>query len=150
MIFKWQELNRNRFDKLGWPSPYEISGGFLMQLARTARWFLLALLLSVVPATSFAGVFISVGIAPPVLPVYEPVSYTHLTGLCSIRITLLTTAGRKGFITIRRPANGALRMRGTHRRRSIKRSTRLPPGRTKPPMPKQTVASRERWQRQGL
>jgi len=42
-----------------------------MQLARTARWFLLALLLSVVPATSFAGVFISVGIAPPVLPVYE-------------------------------------------------------------------------------
>ena len=42
-----------------------------MQLARSARWFLLALLLSVVPATSFAGVFISVGIAPPVLPVYE-------------------------------------------------------------------------------
>jgi hypothetical protein len=45
-----------------------------MRLARTARWFLLALLLSVVPAASFAGVFISVGIAPPPLPVYvQPV-----------------------------------------------------------------------------
>ena len=45
-----------------------------MRLARTARWFLLALLLSVVPATSFTGVFISVGFAPPVLPVYvQPV-----------------------------------------------------------------------------
>jgi hypothetical protein len=42
-----------------------------MQLFRSARWFLLALLLSVVPASSFAGVFISVGIAPPALPVYE-------------------------------------------------------------------------------
>ncbi len=42
-----------------------------MQLFRSARWFLLALLLSIVPASSFAGVFISVGIAPPVLPVYE-------------------------------------------------------------------------------
>jgi hypothetical protein len=31
----------------------------------------LALLLSLVPASSFAGVLISVGIAPPVLPVYE-------------------------------------------------------------------------------
>jgi hypothetical protein len=53
------------------PSLRNFQEVFLMQLARTARWFLLALLLSVVPATSFAGVFISVGIAPPVLPVYE-------------------------------------------------------------------------------
>ena len=42
-----------------------------MKVLRTARWLLLALLLSVVPASSFAGVFISVGFAPPVLPVYE-------------------------------------------------------------------------------
>ena len=42
-----------------------------MQLLRKSRWFLLALLLSLVPASSFAGVLISVGIAPPVLPVYE-------------------------------------------------------------------------------
>jgi len=35
------------------------------------RWFLLAVLLAVIPASSaHAGVFISVGIAPPVLPVY--------------------------------------------------------------------------------
>ncbi|MGA2653718.1 MAG: YXWGXW repeat-containing protein [Terracidiphilus sp.] len=45
-----------------------------MRLARTARWILLALFFSVVPAASFAGVFISVGIAPPPLPVYvQPV-----------------------------------------------------------------------------
>lgn len=42
-----------------------------MQLFRTARWLLLALLISIVPASSYAGVFISVGFAPPVLPVYE-------------------------------------------------------------------------------
>ncbi|MDR3750583.1 MAG: hypothetical protein P4K94_03765 [Terracidiphilus sp.] len=42
-----------------------------MRLFRSARWLLLALLLSVVPASSFAGVFISVGFAPPMLPVYE-------------------------------------------------------------------------------
>src|SRR5271157_629236 len=42
-----------------------------MRLIRSMRWLLLALLLSVVPASSFAGVFISVGFAPPVLPVYE-------------------------------------------------------------------------------
>jgi WXXGXW repeat (2 copies) len=41
-----------------------------MKVLRSARWLLLALLLSVVPASSFAGVFISVGFAPPVLPVY--------------------------------------------------------------------------------
>jgi hypothetical protein len=35
------------------------------------RWFLVALVLCLVPASSFAGVFISVGFAPPVLPVYE-------------------------------------------------------------------------------
>jgi hypothetical protein len=42
-----------------------------MQLSRSVRWLLLALLLSVIPASSYAGVFISVGFAPPVLPVYE-------------------------------------------------------------------------------
>ena len=42
-----------------------------MHLLRKSRWILLALLLSIVPASSFAGVLISVGIAPPVLPVYE-------------------------------------------------------------------------------
>jgi len=42
-----------------------------MQLLRKSRWMFLALLLSLVPASSFAGVLISVGIAPPVLPVYE-------------------------------------------------------------------------------
>jgi hypothetical protein len=41
-----------------------------MKLFRSARWLLLALLLSLVPASAFAGVFISVGFAPPVLPVY--------------------------------------------------------------------------------
>jgi hypothetical protein len=42
-----------------------------MKLFRSARWLLLALLLSAFSATSYAGVFISVGFAPPVLPVYE-------------------------------------------------------------------------------
>lgn len=42
-----------------------------MRIFRSARWILMALLLSLVPASSFAGVFISVGFAPPVLPVYE-------------------------------------------------------------------------------
>jgi WXXGXW repeat (2 copies) len=37
---------------------------------RSMRLLLLALLLAVIPASSYAGVFISVGIAPPVLPVY--------------------------------------------------------------------------------
>src|SRR5664279_6531761 len=45
--------------------------GTSMRLFRSARWLLLALLVSLVPASSFAGVFISVGFAPPVLPVYE-------------------------------------------------------------------------------
>jgi len=42
-----------------------------MKLFRSSRWLFLALLLCLVPASSFAGVFISVGFAPPVLPVYE-------------------------------------------------------------------------------
>jgi hypothetical protein len=42
-----------------------------MKLSRSVRWLLLALLLSAIPASSFAGVFISVGFAPPVMPVYE-------------------------------------------------------------------------------
>ncbi len=41
-----------------------------MDLLRKSRWMFLALLLSLVPASSFAGVLISVGITPPVLPVY--------------------------------------------------------------------------------
>lgn len=42
-----------------------------MQILRKSRWILLAFLLSLVPASSFAGVLISVNIAPPVLPVYD-------------------------------------------------------------------------------
>ena len=43
-----------------------------MKTFRSARWILMAaLLLSLVPASSYAGVFVSVGIAPPALPVYE-------------------------------------------------------------------------------
>ena len=38
--------------------------------AKSMRVMLLALFLCVIPASSFAGVFISVGFAPPVLPVY--------------------------------------------------------------------------------
>lgn len=41
-----------------------------MKIPRIIRYLLLALVMSVVPASSFAGVVISVGIAPPVLPVY--------------------------------------------------------------------------------
>jgi WXXGXW repeat (2 copies) len=41
-----------------------------MKLLRSARLILLALLLSAIPASSYAGVFISVGFAPPALPVY--------------------------------------------------------------------------------
>ena len=46
-----------------------------MRLFRSARWLLLALLLPLIPASqAHAGVFISVGFAPPVLPVYvQPV-----------------------------------------------------------------------------
>ncbi|MGA7859334.1 MAG: hypothetical protein WCA11_15465 [Terracidiphilus sp.] len=42
-----------------------------MKLFRSTRWLFLAMILCLVPASSFAGVFISVGFAPPVLPVYE-------------------------------------------------------------------------------
>lgn len=41
-----------------------------MQVFRSLRWLLLALVVSIMPASSYAGVFISVGIAPPALPVY--------------------------------------------------------------------------------
>lgn len=45
-----------------------------MRVFRFARWLALALLVSLIPATSHAGVFISVGFAPPPLPVYvQPV-----------------------------------------------------------------------------
>jgi hypothetical protein len=45
-----------------------------MQRFHSPRWLLLALLIVLIPASSFAGVFISVGFAPPVLPVYvQPV-----------------------------------------------------------------------------
>ena len=38
---------------------------------RNLRFLWLALLMVIIPASSFAGVFVSVNIAPPVLPVYE-------------------------------------------------------------------------------
>jgi hypothetical protein len=41
-----------------------------MRMFRSMRLMLLALLVSLIPASSYAGVFISVGFAPPVLPVY--------------------------------------------------------------------------------
>ena len=45
-----------------------------MRHFRSSRWLILALLVVLIPASSFAGVFISVGFAPPVLPVYvQPV-----------------------------------------------------------------------------
>ncbi len=45
-----------------------------MRPIRALRTLFLALLVSVVPASSFAGVFVSVNIAPPALPVYvQPV-----------------------------------------------------------------------------
>jgi hypothetical protein len=42
-----------------------------MQILRLVRTISLALLILALPAASFAGVFVSVNIAPPVLPVYE-------------------------------------------------------------------------------
>ncbi|MGO9435404.1 MAG: hypothetical protein ACLPH3_09195 [Terracidiphilus sp.] len=45
-----------------------------MRLFRSARWLFMTLLLCLAPASSHAGVFVSVGFAPPVLPVYvQPV-----------------------------------------------------------------------------
>jgi hypothetical protein len=43
---------------------------FPMRIFRPARVMLLALLVCLIPASSNAGVFIRVGFAPPVLPVY--------------------------------------------------------------------------------
>jgi hypothetical protein len=40
-------------------------------MLRSVRWFLLALVILLVPVSSQAGVFISVGFAPPMLPVYD-------------------------------------------------------------------------------
>jgi hypothetical protein len=42
-----------------------------MRLFRTVRWLLLALLISVIPASSHAQIIISASLAPPELPVYE-------------------------------------------------------------------------------
>jgi hypothetical protein len=42
-----------------------------MKLLRSTRWLLLALVITLVPVASHAGVFISVGIAPPVLLTYD-------------------------------------------------------------------------------
>jgi len=42
-----------------------------MRLLRPMRWFLLALVFTLIPVSSQAGVFISVGFAPPELPVYD-------------------------------------------------------------------------------
>ncbi len=42
-----------------------------MQITRSVRWLFLALVLLAIPVSSFAGVLISVSIAPPALPVYE-------------------------------------------------------------------------------
>ncbi len=41
-----------------------------MQIPRMMRYLFIAILMLAIPASSFAGVFISVAIAPPVLPVY--------------------------------------------------------------------------------
>jgi hypothetical protein len=40
-------------------------------MLRSVRWFLLALVIMLVPVSSQAGVFISVGFAPPMMPVYD-------------------------------------------------------------------------------
>jgi WXXGXW repeat (2 copies) len=42
-----------------------------MKVFRSARWLVLAFLISLIPATSHAGVFISVGFAPPALVAYD-------------------------------------------------------------------------------
>ncbi|MGD0912574.1 MAG: YXWGXW repeat-containing protein [Terracidiphilus sp.] len=48
-----------------------------MRLLRSARFLLLAFAISLIPASSYAGVFISVNFGPPVLPVYvQPVCPT--------------------------------------------------------------------------
>src|ERR1700753_2388523 len=48
--------------------------GAIMRTIRALRTLFLALLVSVIPASAFAGVFVSITVAPPVLPVYaQPV-----------------------------------------------------------------------------
>jgi WXXGXW repeat (2 copies) len=42
-----------------------------MRIFRSARLLLLAMLVGIIPASSYAGVFISINFGPPVLPVYE-------------------------------------------------------------------------------
>ena len=42
-----------------------------MKIIRSLRLLVLALFVSLIPASSFAGVFISVNFAPPILPVYD-------------------------------------------------------------------------------
>ena len=42
-----------------------------MRLLKCVRWLLPALMVLLVPAASFAGILITVNVAPPVLPVYE-------------------------------------------------------------------------------
>jgi hypothetical protein len=42
-----------------------------MKLSRSLRLMLLTLIVALVPASSFAGVFISVNFGPPILPVYD-------------------------------------------------------------------------------
>src|SRR4051812_14202046 len=44
--------------------------GDIMQISRVLRYLALAILILAIPASSFAGVFVSVTVAPPVLPVY--------------------------------------------------------------------------------
>ncbi len=41
-----------------------------MQISRMMRYLVLAILMLAISASSFAGVFVSVTVAPPVLPVY--------------------------------------------------------------------------------
>ena len=41
-----------------------------MRMPRLARWLMLAMLVCFIPASSYAGIFISVNFGPPVLPVY--------------------------------------------------------------------------------
>jgi hypothetical protein len=48
-----------------------------MRAIRSLRYLFLAFLVSIVPASAFAGVFVSITVAPPVLPVYaQPICPT--------------------------------------------------------------------------
>jgi hypothetical protein len=48
-----------------------------MRAIRSIKYLLIAFLISIVPASAFAGVFVSITVAPPVLPVYaQPVCPT--------------------------------------------------------------------------